>query len=971
MQRWGCLIGLLLLVSVLTARAEPLAVRFAYQEGDFALVRNQAAADLLIDSGDAKVVSIAANDLAADIERVTGRKPTVRTSASGLHGEVVLIGTLGHAPLIDALAAAGKLDTKGVAGQWESYVMATVADPMPGVARGLVIAGSDRRGTAFGVYELSSRIGVSPWHYWADVPTPHHDELLIAPGNLRQGPPSVKYRGIFLNDEDWGLQPWAAKTVEPETGDIGPKTYARIFELMLRLKANFVWPAMHDCTKAFNLYPQNKVVADDYAIVMGSSHCEPMLRNNVTEWGHAREAQYNYVTNRQGVLDYWKQRLVENGKYENVYTLGMRGIHDSDMAGGGTQAERVQRLNRIMADQRQMLSELVAKDRASIPQIFCPYKEVLTLYQAGAVPPDDVTLVWADDNHGYIRQLSTPREQQRSGGAGVYYHISYWGRPHDYLWLCTTPPALVWEELSKAYDQGARRLWVINVGDLKPAEIDMTLAMEMAYDINRYRRENIGQFTADFAARVFGPTQAAEIASILDTYYHLNYQRKPEHMGFNTSQNPSGPIQQTDFSTMEIQERLGRFAELAKKTDALYAALPAAQRDAFYELVAYPVRGSNLMNQKLLYWDLNARASEYGLGRLAARYAELSRNAYESIQQETAYYNDSLAGGKWKHIMSASPHPTANVFKLPSFKTPGVNAPAALVVIAEGSDKAAAAGGTAPTLPLFNRLTRRKHFVALFNPASAPMAWSAKASKPWVRLSESSGSLEGYVQVWVDIDYAQAPAGEAGTARITFTAGGMSWDVDVKVVGPEKALPMDFKGFVEDAGYLSLAAEHFTGQRAGADGAAWQVIPGLGRLGDSMAVFPTTTASNGDAATLAASAPALTYEFYNMTAAEKAAITVQAIPTHRLNPERGLRYAVAVDDEAPQVVDLESPENSQIWSTNVLRGAAYGVTTHRLAAGRHTLRIYMVDPGVVLDHLLIDLGGLPAGYLPPAETRME
>src|SRR5215813_5866573 len=325
--------------------------------GDFRLVGAQAA-DIVVSADDFRVVQIAAENLSQDVERVSGKKPAVLGSASRVSPHAVIIGTLGKSPLVDSLIRDGKLAAADVRGKWESFVIATVPRPLPNVEMGLVIAGSDRRGTAFGVFELSQAIGVSPWYWWADVPPVHHNNLFIAGGARREGPPSVQYRGIFLNDEDLGLQPWAAKTFDPQLGDIGPKTYARIFELLLRLKANTLWPAMHNCTKAFNLYPENKLVADDYAIVMGSSHAEPMLRNNVTEWTDKPE-NYDYTRNADGVRKYWEDRAAQNGKFESIYTIGMRGIHDSPIVGPKTQAERIQVLEQIFSDQRAMLAKHV------------------------------------------------------------------------------------------------------------------------------------------------------------------------------------------------------------------------------------------------------------------------------------------------------------------------------------------------------------------------------------------------------------------------------------------------------------------------------------------------------------------------------------------------------------------------------------------------------------------------------------
>jgi hypothetical protein len=426
-----------------------------------------------VDKEDFKVARIAAECLATDVERVTGVSPALKNELRELSGPAVLIGTIGKSAAIDELIRSGKLEVKPIAGQWESFVIATVTNPAPGVSAALVIAGSDRRGTAYGVFTLSEAIGVSPWVWWADVPPQRRASLVLGATAITSLPPSVKYRGIFINDEDWGLQPWAANTFEPETGDIGPKTYAKVFELLLRLKANYIWPAMHDCTKAFNIYPRNKLVADDYAIVMGSSHCEQMLRNNVTEYDVEKYGPWDYEKNRTNILAYWQQRLEDNGKFESIYTVGMRGIHDSGMPGGGDTQQKVARLQRVIADQRELIAKAINPDPASVPQIFCPYKEVLTLYQNGLNVPEDVALVWPDDNHGYIRQLSSPAEQKRRGGSGVYYHISYWGAPEDYLWLCTTPPALIWEEMHKACEHGARSVWVVNVGDIKPAEIGL------------------------------------------------------------------------------------------------------------------------------------------------------------------------------------------------------------------------------------------------------------------------------------------------------------------------------------------------------------------------------------------------------------------------------------------------------------------------------------------------------------------
>ncbi|HEU4869425.1 MAG TPA: glycosyl hydrolase 115 family protein, partial [Pyrinomonadaceae bacterium] len=540
-----------------------------YSAGDFKLVERARTADILVSPDDFKVVQIATQNLADDIERVTGKKPVVRSDYPQASRHVVIAGTLEKSTLIQALYRSGKLRIEELRGKWESFLITTVPNPFPNIEMALVIAGSDRRGAAYGIFELSEAIGVSPWYWWADVPPVRHANLFIAPTAQRAGPPSVQYRGIFLNDEDLGLQPWAAKTFDPQLGDIGPKTYARVFELLLRLKANTLWPAMHGCTKAFNLYPDNKRVADDYAIVMGSSHAEPMLRNNVTEWADKHD-NYDYTKNRDGVLKYWEDRAAQNGKYENIYTIGMRGIHDSPIVGPKTQPERIEVLQNIFVDQRSILARHVNADVTKVPQIFCPYKEVLADYRNGLKVPDDITVVFPDDNFGYIRYFPNAEERKRAGGFGVYYHVSYLGGPLSYLWLDTTPPALIWEEMSKAFDHGVRKFWMLNVGDLKPAEVSIELFLQMGWDISRWRRENLNDFLVAWAESKFGVTHAREIARLMNQYYRLGFARKPEHLQWNFANEKPKP---TDLTSVdygdEVQRRLDDYDALMTRTNQL------------------------------------------------------------------------------------------------------------------------------------------------------------------------------------------------------------------------------------------------------------------------------------------------------------------------------------------------------------------------------------------------------------------
>jgi hypothetical protein len=655
----------IVLLSITSARAAPSWIAEAGAASDFPLASRGAAAPIIFAEQDAKVVAIAAGDLAADIERVTGRKPVVRSTQ--VDGHAVLVGTLGNSPLIDQLVAAGKLDVRELKGAWESFIITTVGER-------LVIVGSDRRGTAFGVYELSQAIGVSPWYWWADVTPDKKAALFVRAGARRFGPPSVKYRGIFINDEDWGLQPWAARTLEPENGGIGPKTYARVFELLLRLKANILWPAMHPGTPAFNADPRNAALADEYAIVMGSSHAEPMLRNNVSEWKAGADA-YNYQSNPDGVLKYWKERVATNGRFENFYTIGMRGIHDSAMKGPKSVPDRIALMEKIFEDQRGLLA-------GEAPQLFCAYKEVLALYRQGMKVPDDVTIMWPDDNFGYIRGFANAGERARAGGFGVYYHLSYLGAPLSYLTLSTIPPALIWEEMSKAYDAGAQRIWIANVGDIKPAEIDTEFFLQMAWDHKRWTRETMPGFLAEWAAREFGHAHGRAIGAIMAEYYRLNFARKPEHLQWWL---PKEAPRRSPLTAAESALRQEQFVRLRERTERLRAAIAPAKQDAFFELVAYPVGAAALANERFL---------EGERGNQAAALA-----AHARLERLTGHWNTALANGKWRFMMPQEPEPSEwRSLRASAWTMPQVGAaPAAVPVRSIEAERfvAARAGGGA------------------------------------------------------------------------------------------------------------------------------------------------------------------------------------------------------------------------------------------------------------------------------------
>jgi len=638
---------------------------------NFPLVTDEGLATIYFDASDDVSVQTTARLFAEDVERVTDRKPGLVTSRSKLGAYAVIVGTIEKNQLIKELVKAGKLPIDSLQNQWERYTIKTIENPFPGVKQALVIAGSDRRGTSYGVFSVSEAIGVSPWYWWADVPVHKSVILAIKPIHFTSKSPSVKYRGIFINDEDWGLKPWSSKNYEKELGDIGPKTYAQVCELLLRLKGNMVAPAMHSCTGAFYSHPESKIVADRYGIIITTSHCEPLLFNNAaqTEWDSKRDGEWNYAKNKAVILKKMDDRVREASPYENIYTMAMRGVHDEGLRGDLSNAEEVRVLTQVMADQREILEQDLKKPANEIQQVFVPYKETMDVYELGLTVPDDITLVWVDDNYGYLKRVSSPEEQKRPGGAGVYYHFSYLGGPHDYLWLNTTPPVLMYEELMKAYNTGAKRYWLVNVGDIKPAELGMQTFFDLAWDVEKFDYTNINRHQSRFLARAFGAKYEKRFQDILDNYYRLAWSRKPEFMGWEREWDAPKykELANTDFSFQnynDAQQRLADYKRISDMANHILNELPEGSRPAFFELMAYPVMGSYQMNRKFLMAQLNSEQLKENNLSNANWAAVQAKIAFDSINNLTLKYNTML-DGKWNGIMALAPGWVAKYQNMP------------------------------------------------------------------------------------------------------------------------------------------------------------------------------------------------------------------------------------------------------------------------------------------------------------------
>ncbi len=925
----------------------------------FPLFSDGQPADIIIDKNDHDVVKIAATLLACDIKAVTGILPKISALNDQSSVNIVIIGSTERNKIVRNLISRKIINIDSIDGKWEASLIVTVNNPYPDIKKALVITGSDRRGVAYGAMELSRKAGVSPWIWWADAVPQKQDRIIVKEGRYYLPPPAVKYRGAFLNDELWGLRQWAAKTQDTVYKDMGPNAYAKVFELMLRLKANYIWPARHT---AFNEKPENAVVADRYAIVRGGAHNSPMLGNARKEWDEEKMGEWNYLTNKENIIKFWKNNLEKFGQYENVFTIGMRGVGDLPMKGGQNMKHKVEVLQQIIQDQRELLSEYYRKPAFEIPQIFAAYKEVLDLYKHGMHLPEDITIVWPDDNYGYMKQLSGPQEQKRSGGSGIYYHLSYLGRPHEYLWLCTTPPALIWEELKKSYKFDARKMWVMNVGDIKPAEYEWQLSMDIAWKAGDFDYEQVHEHMNDWYSGIFGNEIGKEAVKIKKRYYHLAFSRKPEYMGWNRLE-PSTEIKDTEFSYIhynEAEKRINQYSRLQSEVHELYDEVPEKLKPAFFQLVYYPVMGSSLMNKKFLLAQKNRWYARQGRV-LTNKLAKKAVACHDSILELTREY-ENLNNRKWKDMMSYDDMPW-DVVDVPPVDTIQFKENLQWGIWAEGNEE----DEIIQQLPVFNSIYRKKHFFEIFNMSKTPFRWNATASHPWLVLSKTGGSVKDQQRIYTAIDWTRLPEGKNAEAEITINAGGKSQKIKVVVFNPEMNLDLE-NLYVEDNGLISIPAGDFH-RKTDKPGYVWKTLDELGLTGKLMTTFPIISLPVDHEWNVDQKAPFMEYDFYTFYKGWFD-IYSYALPTHPINEYRGNKYAVSIDDQPPLLIDSVPPDRIEEWKQNVSRNADMEITKHFIRhPGKHTLKVWLIDPGVCIDRMVLDFGGLKRSYLGPMVTR--
>ena len=923
-------------------------IETTHKPGSFVIASQTQAATIYVDANDYAGVLRAVNNLQADIKSVTDCTAAIVHETGSHELSVILVGTLGKSAAIDQLARDGKIDVAAIRGKWESFSIQTVVNPLPGMERALVIAGSDKRGTIYGIYDLSEQIGVSPWYWWADVPVHHQDTLTVNPGIYTQGPPAIKYRGIFLNDEAPSLTGW----VKEKYGNYNHEFYEKVFELLLRLKANYLWPAMWN--NAFNEDdPLNPKLADEYGIVMGTSHHEPMMRAQ-QEWKRHGSGPWDYSKNGAVLREFWHQGLERNKDYENMTTIGMRGDGDLPMS----ETANIALLEQIVADQRKIIADVYHRDPATVPQDWALYKEVLEYYNKGMRVPDDVTLLWCDDNWGDIRRLPTPEERKRSGGAGVYYHFDYVGDPRSYKWINTNPVPKVWEQMNLALNYGADRIWIVNVGDLKPMEFPIEFFLSLAWNPARWPKESIAEFTRLWATREFGPEYADDIADIVSKYAKYNGRRKPELLDPSTYS--LGNYREADTIVADFQAITARAEEIYKK-------LPEEEKSAFYELVLYPTNASSVVNE--LYVTAGKNQLYASQGRASSnQLAHEARDLFQKDAELSSYYNHTLAGGKWDHMMDQThigytfwnEPPQNNMPKVTEIELP--DAPSMGIAV-EGSSLAWPGAPGSPSLPQFDVFNQQHYYVDIFNRGKSFFAFTAKASRPWIVVSESQGKIDEERRIWVSVDWSRASEGNSSGSLTISSSSGENVAVKVDAFRPAAPKRDKLDGFVEGDGYVSIEAVHYN-RKVDGPSARWEKIDDLGRTLSAMSVFPVTAQS----VLPGQNAPCLEYKMYLF---DSGTATVDAIldPTLNFVPGRGLRYAVSFDEEAPQVIDVLAQNTTEAWATSVKDSVRTATSSHKIVnPGYHTLKFWMVDPGVLLQKLVVDLGGVKPSYLGPPES---
>lgn len=900
-------------------------ITFKNNENTFQFNQN----NIIVDQNDQLGVIRAVNDLSSDLNKVTERKFEVKNS---IEPNSIIVGTIGKSKIIDQLIANNKIDVSQIKGQWESFLIQTVDDC-------LVIVGSDKRGTIFGIYDICEKIGVSPWYWWADVPVKKHNVVGVKNGTYISPSPKVKYRGIFINDEEPSFGGWARE----KFGGINSKLYAHIFELILRLKGNYMWPAMWG--KAFNTDDSNNpVVADEYGVVMGTCHHEPMMCSQQEWQEYSNNGNWNYNTNKEKIYQFWKRGINRNAKFENIVTIGMRGEHDQAMYGGNNDI-----LRQVIEDQRNLISEAYNKPASEVPQLWAVYKEVQSYYDSGMRVPDDVTILWSDDNWGNVRRLPTPEERKRSGGAGIYYHLDFVGGPRSYRWLNTSPLPKMWEQLNLTYRYGADRIWILNVGDLKPMELPIDFFFKFAFDPNAINQNQIKDYTVNWAKEQFGNEYAEEIADIVSKYTKYNGWRKPELINERTYHL---------INDHEWDRVLKLWEELVTRAENLKENFSQEYQDAYFELVLHPVKASAQIIK--LFNAVAKNQLYYQQRRVSISLTEREiYNSFKADKELSDYYNNTLANGKWHHMMD-QPHigvapngwdsPNNNIF-------PGINR----LSYPLNSDIGVAVENsnyfwpkvTRLTLPSFDSWNPTTHTFEIFRLGGQGAKIIIRPLESWIKTSITGGVIiNDDLTVEVSIDWQLL---ENGTNNGCIEIEGSNGTVPIQITAVKAENIKQVWG--AHTGPISIPA-YKSSKINTVNDITWDFIPDYGRSEGGMTIFPVTTESITDYT----KAPSMEYPIY-INETNDYSIILFTSPTLNFVPGRGLRIAVGIDDNEPRVIDAYNGWVN--WDQMVIENYRKMRTSLNISEGKHILKIYMVDPAIVVEKIIVSSNSVLPTYFGP------
>ncbi|KAH6871562.1 hypothetical protein B0T10DRAFT_417276 [Thelonectria olida] len=950
---------------------------FVFQKGvsDYQLASSKHAPQIWVDSRDFKGIQRAAVDLSVDFGRVIGVNGTVQLKKS-LPGNsnadksksLIIVGSVGKSRLVDDLVSKGKLDVSKIKDKWEAYTTAFVKAPFRDVSWALVVAGSDQRGAIYGLYDISEQIGVSPWYWWADVPPKRKSEIWVQNTRKVQGSPSVKYRGFFINDEAPNLTGWAEMNfgLTPSGRPFNSEFYKLVFELCLRLRSNYIWPAMWGSSFYVD-DSDNGPIAGDYGVVIGTSHHEPMARSE-TEQINNVQGPWDWGKNKDNITKFFRDGVERARDWETMYTMGMRGSGDA-----ASPTLTSEQLEEIIKVQQSLLKDVLnVTDIDRVPQTWVLYKEVGSYYQAGMQVPESVTLLWTDDNVGNL--LRTPLANETNHTAGVYYHFDYVGSPRNYKWINTIQLVKTWEQMHLAYEKGAREIWIANVGDIKPLEIPMTHFLDMAYDMSKHATpDSTTNWIKRWATREFGAAVADQTANILNSYGKLLIRRKYQLLS-------QQPFAYSVAHYDEAERVMKEWSELLDLAQGTYDSLPQATRTSFFQMVLHPVLAGGTVVEMYIKAALNAWRSK----QRRVSTDSLAKDVHELFAQDEAITDQyhSLNNGKWDPILQEAhigysiwTEPASNVMPSVSYHAP-TNVPRAGImgVAVQGSD-GSSPGDPEPTLlPMDPHMPASEtRYLDVFARDNGTFFYNINSNASYVTISNKNGTLtapgnDSDTRCVVSVDWDAAPLGLSWVGlKVQAKNAPGSWPITAMLPVNKTSAPDGFDGYLESGGLVSIEAEHFASAEKRND-LSYVKIPHYGRTLSGVKLWPVTAKSQ-----TTTSGPKLTYSFHTFNSRSEARVMVFLGATLNHDPSRPLKYAFSIDGGDPVIVQPvpTTPMGSQPsgWTEAVIAGGWTPTTTVNIPKGSHELSLWLLEPGVVVQKLVIDLGGFKSSSLGPPESQ--